>query len=215
MCGRFTLTASGSLLESTFELEKLSDYTYSSYNIAPSTLIPVIRLKENKRILSFMRWGFIPGWKENSSAKPIINARCETLAEKPMFRHLYHHQRCLIPASGFYEWQKLSKQPFYFTIPDTPLFAFAGIWDKGRASAGEGIKRCALITKEATKEGQLIHHRMPVILHPYQYSGWLEGKENEFFSSTGPEIHFYPVSRAVNSPNQNTPALITPVQRLL
>lgn len=215
MCGRFALTASGSLLESAFELEKLSDYTFSSYNIAPSQHIPVVHLKENKRVLSFMKWGLVPFWNTKTPAHTVINARCETLSEKPMFRRLYSHQRCLIPASGFYEWQTHSKQPFYFTLPDTSIFAFAGIWDKGNTAAGEEIKMCALITQEATEEIRMIHHRMPVILHPYQYGHWLEGKGEDFFSTAVSTIHFYPVSRAVNSPNQDTPALITPVPALL
>lgn len=213
MCGRFTLAANEQLLKDEFGFEEFFEFTYCQYNIAPQTYIPVIRLKENALNLSLMLWGLTPSWAKDSHIKATINARCETLLEKPMFRKPYQKQRCLIPASGFYEWDahKVPKQPYYFSIKDKPIFAFAGIWDRWMSSNGEVIESCALITKEAEGSIREIHDRMPVILKPQDYCPWLTCKNSNFFKNTLNEFIYYPVSKLVNSPKVDSANLIEPI----
>lgn len=178
MCGRFALYATEQEIVSHFHLKR-GFYMQPRYNIAPTQTIPVIMNKAQQ--IDFCRWGFIPVWQKKQVELPAghINARFETLLEKPTFKQAFLTQRCLIPASGYYEWKVINnkKQPFFVQLSDKPLFAFAGLWSAWQGSDGEMIMSCAIITIPAPPFLQRLHERMPVILAPEHYSFWL-AKEN-------------------------------------
>jgi putative SOS response-associated peptidase YedK len=142
------------------------------YNIPPTVDIPVIRFADGKRRLSMMRWGLLPPWTKDPKKSPLLNnARAETVAEKPSFRSAFKKRRCLIPASGFFEWKKEGqlKQPFYFSRPDDKPLAFAGLWE-----TWNDIESCTIITTEANELMAPIHDRMPVVLGDNDYATWLD-----------------------------------------
>jgi putative SOS response-associated peptidase YedK len=148
------------------------------YNIAPTQPIPVIRQNptQPRREMSLMRWGLIPSWAKSLSGPPMINARSETAATMPSFRDPMKSRRCLIPADGFYEWQKAAgaKQPFCFEINDGELFAFAGVWDRWKDPSGQWVKSCSILTTTPNAVTSPVHDRMPVILSPSDYDLWLD-----------------------------------------
>jgi putative SOS response-associated peptidase YedK len=151
MCGRYRLSRRKQLVEEYFDTESDESEWTPRYNIAPSQPVPVIRQnpKEPRRELSLMRWGLIPSWaKDASVAARMINARSETAGTKPAFRDPLTNRRCLIPADGFYEWQRTGrvKQPYCFEVNDGELFAFAGIWDRWRDSSGHTVETCSILT---------------------------------------------------------------------
>lgn len=177
MCGRFTLRAPALILAEVFGIPPLPGLR-PRYNIAPTQPIAVVRGAE-QRVWCELRWGLIPYWaKEASIGNRMVNARAETVADKPAYREPFARRRCLIPADGFYEWQKLGrarKQPYYLHRADDRPFAFAGIWDRWRdRRAGGWIDSCALITTEPNDLVAPIHDRMPVILQPGEFDRWLD-----------------------------------------
>jgi putative SOS response-associated peptidase YedK len=198
MCGRFTLRTPSTVLIEHFDLDVRGDRQLAMfeprYNIAPTQDIVVIRALEasSKRDASPMRWGLVPSWaKELAGGPPQINARSETLAEKPMFRTAFRRRRCLIPADGFFEWQadhnstaaKPKKQPFYIHRPDNRPFAFAGLWEtwhgpggktQSPAEASPVLESCTIVTTSANRTLSGLHDRMPVILSPHDYATWLD-----------------------------------------
>jgi putative SOS response-associated peptidase YedK len=174
MCGRFTLTQSPEQVAQAFGLEAVPDFP-PRYNIAPSQAVGVVMRRQavSKPEFRLMRWGLIPSWaKDASIGTKLINARSETVTEKPSFRAAFKYRRCLIPADGFYEWQKAqrgaAKQPFYFSLADSTLFAFAGLWESWNE-----IETFTILTTTANALLQIIHDRMPVILKPSDYARWL------------------------------------------
>jgi putative SOS response-associated peptidase YedK len=214
MCGRFTLATTASDLAREFEIEVAKSIT-SRYNIAPSQPILAIRQNEsNKPILDVMKWGLIPSWVKNldSWKSNLINARAETVAEKPSFRGAFKYRPCLIPVSGFYEWTK-EKQPYYFQLENSKLFALAGLWESWSNGEDELVS-CTIVTTEANREAAKIHHRMPVIIQPEDYPLWL-GKldERKQLLTSLPEIdlNIYPVSKTVNSPKNDKSECIEPI----
>jgi putative SOS response-associated peptidase YedK len=148
------------------------------FNIAPTQKVAVVRAKEEGRELVFLRWGLIPSWaKEKSIGAKLINARAETAAEKPGFRSAFKHRRCLIPSDGLFEWKKEDgqKQPYYITLRDQSLFAYAGLWEEWkREDSDEPIQTCTILTTEANELIRPLHDRMPVILDPKDYAAWLD-----------------------------------------
>jgi putative SOS response-associated peptidase YedK len=176
MCGRFTLAQSPEAVTEAFGLSKVPDLS-PRYNIAPSQPIGVVmRAKEAiQPEFRLMRWGLIPSWaKDPSIGTKLINARSETATEKPSFRSAFKYRRCLIPADGFYEWQKTqqgAKQPFYFSMAGNGVFAFAGLWE-----SWNDLETCTILTTTANDLLQPIHDRMPVILNPEDYGQWLDPK---------------------------------------
>jgi putative SOS response-associated peptidase YedK len=194
MCGRFTLRTPSSVLITQFDLEVRADRQLTlfepRYNIAPTQEILVVRADphDGRRSAAMLRWGLIPSWtKQPVSGPPMINARAESLAEKPTFRTAYRCRRCLIPADGFYEWQqqpgggRAKKQPFYIHRPDHAPFAFAGLWelwtDKSDVDGPPlAIESCTIVTTAANKTLSELHDRMPVILAASDYSAWLDSK---------------------------------------
>lgn len=171
-----------------------------------------------------LHWGLIPSWaKDSKIGSKLINARAETVAEKPSFRSAFRKRRCLILADGFYEWQqqegKKQKQPFYFQLNDGCPFAFAGLWEHWKDSNGEEIDSCTILTTEANELMHPIHHRMPVILDHKNYELWLnpEVKQPELLQPLlcpypTQEMQAYPVSKLVNKPSQDSADCIERVE---
>jgi putative SOS response-associated peptidase YedK len=192
MCGRFTLRTPASVLIVQFDLDASVDRQLKlfepRYNIAPTQEVLAIRAdpRDGHRSVATLRWGLIPSWtKEPISGPPMINARAETLADKPTFRTAFRSRRCLIPADGFYEWQqssgggKAKKQPFFIHRPDHAPFAFAGLWETWKAKPlGDQppltVESCTIVTTTANKTLSELHDRMPVILAPGDYANWLD-----------------------------------------
>ena len=224
MCGRFTLTVQLKDLRRRFNaLDEDSLEVRPRFNIAPTQTIPVIRREAEGRKIRKLRWGLIPRWaKEASIGQRMINARSETLTEKPSFRPLLYRHRCLIPADGYYEWSKTDtgkKQPYRIIIGDGELFAFAGLWDRWVSPEGKAVETFTIITTQANEKLSRIHHRMPVILPRSAEDLWLdpEVRDPNFLRELlvpypDDSIGLYPVSTLVNSPRNDTEACIQPVE---
>ncbi len=191
MCGRFAVIVDLERLLLRFDVKADGDFVLPRYNIAPMQQVPVI-LDSKPKTLSQIRWGLTPSWSKEDSG--IINARGETFAEKPSFKRA---KRCLIPASGFYEWQKTpaGKMAYWFYTDD--LFSFAGLWDNWVGPSGE-IQSFTIITVEPNSVVSKIHNRMPAILSRADEARWLAGDDDLLHSYAG-EMHMYPVSTMVNS----------------
>jgi putative SOS response-associated peptidase YedK len=179
MCGRYRLSRRKQLVEEYFDsVSELEDWT-PRYNIAPTQPVAIIRPnpKQPVRELSLVRWGLIPSWsKDASAAAKMTNARSETAAEKPAFRDALKFRRCLVPADGFYEWQRTgkAKQPYCFEVGEGALFAFAGIWDRWKDAGGNTVETCSILTTTPNAVTSAAHDRMPVILDPDSYDLWLD-----------------------------------------
>lgn len=217
MCGRFAQYSSRETIRKFFDISTITCEIRPSYNIAPThEVLAIIHHNDNR--LGMLRWGLVPSWaKDLSGAARLINARAETLAEKPSFRKAFIQRRCLVLADGFYEWKKQDKhrQPWYFTLPSEDPFAFAGIWETWKNNQGTAYNSCAIITTEACESVHEIHHRMPVILRSEAVESWLapEIRDTEQLKTILQEGHVrkmksYPVSSLVNSVNNNNPACI-------
>jgi putative SOS response-associated peptidase YedK len=216
MCGRITLRVAPEALASHFGVSKL-DYL-PRFNIAPTQDVATVRDSGEGRELAFLRWGLIPSWaKDTKIGTRLINARAETVAEKPAFRSAFKHQRCLIPADGFFEWQNDGgrKKPHYITLQDGGLFAFAGLWEEWQPEGSETIRSCTIITTGANELVRLLHDRMPVILEPGDYAGWLNPTARpaeELLPLLQPfpsdKMRAYPVSSIVNSPRNQGPECV-------
>jgi putative SOS response-associated peptidase YedK len=180
MCGRYTLTKPAKSIQSHFgQIEFKFDHK-ERYNIAPTQECPVVVVREGHRELMPLRWGLVPPWaRDETMASKMINARAETIQEKPSFRQSFKNKRCLVPADGFIEWGKTQsgKQPYYFTRRDNELFAFAGIWSEWKKD-GVSLWTFSIITTDCNSLVQPIHHRMPVILAPGDYETWLNAASN-------------------------------------
>lgn len=217
MCGRYTLNHTTQQITTRFQVtEPLAD-AQPRYNIAPSQ--PVLVVTENSpRALRAMQWGLIPSWaKDPAIGNKMINARAETLAEKPSFKTALVRRRCLIPADGFYEWQKMgaAKQPMRIHRKDDALFGFAGLWDVWRSPEGAQIQTCTIITVGPNELMAPIHNRMPAILRAEEEAIWLSPSTQnvpELLAMLKPypeeELEAYAVSRAVNAPTVDDPICI-------
>ena len=220
MCGRFTLTLDPIELRQAFDLGEMPEEWVPRFNIAPSQPVAVVADAKNRNV-DFMRWGLVPSWaKDLSIGNRLINARSETLTEKPSFRTAFARRRCLILADGFYEWKKGEKKgpstPYYYRLRDGAPFAFAGLWEYWQSPEGDGLKSCTIITTGANELVAQVHDRMPVILNPGTGWKWLEsGTSEERMALLKPypagEMSAYPVSRMVNDPAKDSPELIRPL----
>lgn len=221
MCGRFTLTTNGQAIAKAFQLSEVSDLS-PRYNIAPSQLVAtIVQNSQGQKSFQSMKWGLIPSWaKDPKIGHRLINARAETLQEKPSFRSAFQRRRCLILADGFYEWLKLesSKQPYYIHLQDRQLFAFAGLWEEWQSQQQEVIVSCCIITTEANELIKPLHHRMPVILSSDTYSQWLDPTINVTDQLQGfltpynsAQMKTYPVSQNVNRPTYDQPDCLEPI----
>lgn len=221
MCGRFTSLLSPELLAVIYEVQAQLDVIEPRFNIAPSQTVMIVRQQlDGKRELTHVNWGLIPSWaKDPSIGHSLINARSETVAEKPSFRSAYKHRRCIIPASGYYEWQKTgekSKQPWYITSADNTPLSFAGLWEHWQSPDGSEIETCSILTTSANELTMPLHDRMPVILSPDTFHLWLlySSKPEElrqlFTPFPAEYMDCFPVSTLVNNPRNNSPELIKP-----
>lgn len=221
MCGRFTLTVSPDELRQAFPNFEIPVDLPPSYNIAPTQPIPVIPNDQNNA-LTFYRWGLVPSWAkdENFGGYTLINARAETVAEKPSFRSSFRHKRCLVLADGFYEWKKNPagrKIPYFISLNSQQPFGFAGLWDKWISPHGDPLYSACIITTKPNRIVKTIHDRMPVILHQEDHELWLSPGEGDpaalqrlLDPYPAEELQAYPVSPFVNSPKNNDPRCIEP-----
>ena len=217
MCGRYVYAAQRDENRRAFPQFVFSDEMPKRYNIAPGQNITAIANTHEPRADTF-KWGLIPAWaKDHKIGNRLINARGETLAEKPSFRTAYKKQRCLIPATGFYEWRRngRTKTPMHIAFKSGAPFAFAGLWDVWHAPTGERIQSCTIITTEPNDLMAAIHNRMPVILPADAYDAWLAPEERTDLREllvpyTAREMIAHPVSTLVNSPRNDTPDCLKP-----
>jgi putative SOS response-associated peptidase YedK len=221
MCGRFSRKATLQAIIDEFEIEEVNGTIEPSYNVAPGQDVAVI-LKDESRKLGLLKWGLIPSWsKDPAIGNRMINARAESLADKPSFKQPLRRKRCLIIADGFFEWKKEGKQkiPMYIFLKNQKPFAFAGLWDTWTSPDGNKISTCTVITTEPNELLKKIHNRMPVILTKKHFDLWLDRNvqdEQMVLPLLQPyaekDMDMYEVSRAVNSPKNNSPELLKPVQ---
>lgn len=220
MCGRFALATSPKELEKYFGLPGF-EMVRPRYNIAPSQPVITVRINHHgEKETTHLQWGLIPSWNKNlEKAKPLINARGETIHEKPSFRSAFKRRRCIVPASGFYEWEVISggKQPYYFHLKESETMAIAGIWEYYSDSTGTELETLALITTSANQLLAGMHDRMPVILSPEDFDDWLEAPEEDALNMRGlirpypaERMRGYPVDKTVNNPVNDSEECIRP-----
>ncbi|HBE91899.1 MAG TPA: hypothetical protein DDW55_04980 [Gammaproteobacteria bacterium] len=208
MCGRFYLDAPDELVLTHFGLEG-GIHLKARYNITPSQDIAIVRSGEQGRELSLARWGLVPAWsREEKTQYSMINARADTVADKPAYRQAFRQRRCLIPASGFYEWRKMSsgKQPYRIGMADNGIMALAGLWEHWEGE-GKSLDSCSIIVTEANDLIRPIHDRMPVILDREKFDHWLDPAYQDAAALqkllqpyADGSMSLWPVSRRVNSP---------------
>lgn len=211
MCGRYTLIAKPADIERAFGIGPPTPNPPPRYNIAPTQEAPVLRLARDEREIRSLRWGLVPTWAGglDFTARPLINARAETVADKPSFRAAFKSRRCLVPADGYYEWKRVgrTKRPFRIHREDDGLFAFAGIWE--RWEGGEDpVESFAIITTAASGPLSAIHDRMPVIVASDRYADWLAAGSAELFQADTSALIAYRVSARLNSPSNDDPACV-------
>ena len=218
MCGRFAVTLPTDAMAQLFDALPANDLPeVPDYNVCPTTRIATVRAEEGQRRLAPMRWGFLPQWYKSPPDGPLlINARAETIADKPAFRAACRARRCLIPVTGFYEWTKDgdgNRLPWYIRRADGDTLAFAGIWQDW-ARDGEALRTCAIVTTAANTKMQAIHHRMPVVLEPADWPLWLgeagKGAAPLMQPADDAVLEFYRVDPKVNSNRASGPELIEP-----
>ncbi|MDT3417110.1 putative SOS response-associated peptidase YedK [Brevibacillus aydinogluensis] len=222
MCGRFTLVSDPISLQYRFTLSSIPFDLQPRYNIAPSqNIYAIISLDDGNRRIGELRWGLIPSWaKDERIGHKMINARAETLTEKPAFRNLINRKRCIIPADGFFEWKQTprGKQPMRILLKSGELFAFAALYDTWINRAGQKVHTCTIITTQPNELVRDIHDRMPVILqNQAAESIWLDRKvqDTEILQSLltpypADQMTAYPVSPVVGNPKIDEPVCIEP-----
>lgn len=206
MCGRYNLVTDAQALVDFFEVAFGADMAFTArYNIAPTQFLPIIRDQGRGRELLSARWGLVPHWsKEPNTKYSTINARAETVAQKPAYRDSFQRRRCLVPATGFYEWEvgEHGKQPYHIGLQGGWLMAFAGIWDHW-SGGGSKFDSYLIVVTAADRSMKGLHDRMPVMLLPEHYTPWLTGTVSvaaDLMRPHGQTLDIYPVSRRVNSP---------------
>ena len=220
MCGRYALSASSTVLVDLFRLVKAVGELKPRYNIAPTQVVPVVRLdNDDQRSLASLRWGLVPRWaKDLSIGSRLINARSETVDEKPSFRDAYRRRRCLVPASGFFEWKKLpggKKLPYFIHAANDEPMAMAGLWERwGGNDASDPIETFTVLTTSANGTLQGLHDRMPVIIAPADFDRWLNPSSDAgdlLRPAADDLLAMHPVSTRVNSPKNDDQSLVEPV----
>jgi len=228
MCGRFVQYSPLQTIQQILDVGTVSFEVIPNYNVAPTQKIITVIKHNNENKLEKLHWGLVPFWaKDISIGSRMINARAETVSQKPSFRNAFRKRRCLIPADGFYEWkgEKGNKQPYYVSIPSGEPFSFAGLWETwtDKETGEESVyKSCTIITTAASESIREIHHRMPAILDPEFHEKWLntdiqDPKELQVIINDGiiHDMKYYPVSKLVNSVKNNDPNCIKPVDENL
>jgi len=221
MCGRFTIDIPPEILIEIFGLVE-HPTIHPRYNIAPTQQIPIIRqYADGQNHLDHLHWGLIPSWaKDRSIGSKMINARSETVTEKPAYRQAVRYRRCVVPSSGFYEWKQEGKvkQPWYIRLKDGSPMVFAGLWETWKSSEGEVIESCTILTTASNRLVEPLHDRIPVILHLDEYGEWLDrnttnpvGLVHLFQSYPADLMEMWPVSPMVNSVKNDSAELVVPV----
>jgi putative SOS response-associated peptidase YedK len=221
VCGRYVVTTPGEVLAELFELDE-KPHLVPRWNVAPTQEVAIVRARpEGGRELAMARWGLVPFWaKDRAIGNRLINARAESLAEKPAYRDSFKKRRCLVVADGFYEWQKVDgrKQPWLLRLRDGGPFGFAGLWSLWRDKAsGEELESCTIVTTSPNELAAPIHDRMPVILPRERHAEWLDpaAEPSSLAALLEPfpaaEMEAYPVSTWVNAPQHDDPRCIEPL----
>lgn len=222
MCGRYTVSSPGDVVAEVFSLDAPSELA-ARYNVAPTQRVPVVRVPATgaPRELAMVRWGLVPAWaKDPEIGNRLINARAETVAEKPAFRGPFKRQRCLVVADGFYEWQAEGrrKQPWLFRRRDGRPFGIAGLWSRWADPAAGDLESCTLITTTPNTVLASVHDRMPAILAPEQFAIWLDpavGDAAQLLPLLRPApdhlLEGFPVGLAVNNPAHDRPDCVAPL----
>lgn len=224
MCGRFTLTLEPGELQALLDLGPFIHIVQPRYNIAPTQPIPIVK-DPATRAVELYRWGLVPFWsKDLDIGNRLINARSETAAEKPAFRAAFKYRRCLILADGFYEWKKelqsKAKTPYLFKLKDDSPFTFAGLYEHWEPPEGGELHTCTILTCEPNELVGRMHNRMPVMLDAEARWRWLDpeldSRSLQALLKPYPadQMKAYPVSKAVNSPGNDTPDVVEPVEAL-
>jgi putative SOS response-associated peptidase YedK len=225
VCGRFALFATPEELAEYFDLDEIPVALASGrprYNVAPGQAVAAVRATARAgRRADLLRWGLVPFWaKDASVGHRLINARGETLAERPAFREALRRRRCLIPASGFYEWRKTGGrrgQPFFIGATRERVIAFAGLWERWRDPSASLVESCTIVTTVANEVVAPIHDRMPVIVGRQDYARWLDTASDAApaeLAANAPELQSWPVGLEVNDPRHDGPSLIEAVRGL-
>ncbi len=229
MCGRYVSISSPSLLASYFGAEEVrTTDVEANYNVTPRAEVPIVAVSRDVRVLDRVRWGLVPFWaKDVSIGDKLINARAETITEKPAYRRAFERRRCIIPADGFYEWRPVAGanakqwQPYFIRRLDGEPLAFAGVWESWydpTQDVPERLRSCAIVTTVANDELAPLHHRMPVVLPAPVWDRWLDPSEHDVDAMRAlcvplpdGELRFHPVSTLVNKPDNNGPELVEEV----
>lgn len=222
MCGRYALAVAPAELEEEFSLIRI-EWFPPRYNIAPTQPIHVVRAEKGARSLALVRWGLIPSWAKNPAELPLFfNARAETAPDKPAFRGPFRHRRCLVPATGFYEWKRESggrKQPYLVRAPRRRILALAGLWDEYADANGNLLDSATILTTAANPDLAPIHDRMPVVIEPEDYDRWLglvPAERDELAGLLRPPptglLETVAVGPRVNSARDDDPALQEPFE---
>jgi putative SOS response-associated peptidase YedK len=207
------------VLEEYFDLaEPAAAAPPARYNLTPGQAVAVVREHEGRRELGVLQWGLVPFWaKDATIGRRLINARLDGLAEKPAFREAWTRRRCLIPASGFYEWSEAKggrKRPYFIHASDEPLLALAGLWERWRTPSGERLETCVIVTTEATPQLASIHDRMPLLVPRAAHAVWLDPRtglqEAGELARAVPPLEAHPVGLAVNDPRNDDAMLVEP-----
>jgi len=203
MCGRFTQRYTWRDIQALYGLIGAARNLQAHYNLAPTDTVNAVLPGDGAKSLVSMRWGLVPSWWKKSlkDMPATFNARAETVADKPMFRDAFRRHRCIIPASGYYEWLKVSggKQPYFISAADGGVLSFAGLWDRWtHPQTGEVLTSCTIIVTAANAFTRAIHDRMPAILEPADFSSWLGGGTTPLRPAAEDRLQMWPVSRRVN-----------------
>jgi len=220
MCSRYFLDAEGNIIAYTFRVPATPERIRKRFNIAPTQEAPVVRVdREGKREIAMLRWGLVPFWaKDLKVGTSMINARSEGIEAKPAFREAVKSRRCIVPATGFFEWQgdrPGRKQPFAITVPEMPLFAFAGLWERWKPAEGEPVDTFTIVTTDANEAVARIHDRMPVILPLDAVHTWLTGPPDAARALLQPwagDIALRPVGTFVSNVNNEGPECLEDAQ---
>ena len=220
MCGRFTLTRSAAEVAEHFGLASAPAFA-AHWNAAPTQELPIVRVRSSgERVLELRRWGLVPGWAADVAVGArMINARVESVHERPAFREALQRRRCLVPADGFYEWQGRAgaRRPFHLALPKGGLFGMAGLHARWHGEGGEVVDSFAVLTRPAQGAVAALHDRMPVILDPAGYAAWLDPRAKDpaallgaLPAALGAQLVARPVSRRVNDTRHDDPACLAP-----
>jgi len=219
VCGRFGLFVAPEVLEEYFGLDALVAAVEPRYNLTPGRAVAAVREREGQLRLDALQWGLIPFWaKDTTIGRRLVNARLDSVAQKPAFREAWQRRRCLIPASGFYEWSERKggrKRPHFIRPADEPLLALAGLWERWRTPSGGELETCVIVTADANAQLAPVHDRMPLLIPRDAQALWLDPRSSLEdvlkVAARPPALEVHPVGFGVNDPKNDDETLIAPV----